>query len=91
MLLVTLLFGAIGWVDDYRKVIEKNSRGREPLEVLLAVGVWPGRGDLPLYDYRQPGGNHPYPADAQGHSIPLGAGFIVLTYFVIVDQQRRQP
>ncbi|MBD8491845.1 phospho-N-acetylmuramoyl-pentapeptide-transferase [Pseudomonas syringae] len=27
VLLVTLLFGAIGWVDDYRKVIEKNSRG----------------------------------------------------------------
>ena len=27
VLLVTLLFGAIGWVDDYRKVVEKNSRG----------------------------------------------------------------
>ena len=27
VLIVTLLFGAIGWVDDYRKVIEKNSRG----------------------------------------------------------------
>ena len=27
VLLVTLFFGAIGWVDDYRKVIEKNSRG----------------------------------------------------------------
>ncbi len=25
VLVVTLLFGAIGWVDDYRKVIEKNS------------------------------------------------------------------
>ena len=27
VLVVTLLFGAVGWVDDYRKVIEKNSRG----------------------------------------------------------------
>ena len=27
VLIVTLAFGAIGWVDDYRKVIEKNSRG----------------------------------------------------------------
>ncbi|TNC81583.1 MAG: phospho-N-acetylmuramoyl-pentapeptide-transferase [Oleiphilus sp.] len=26
-LFVTLSFGAIGWVDDYRKVVEKNSRG----------------------------------------------------------------
>lgn len=27
VLLVTLVFGGVGWVDDYRKVIEKNSRG----------------------------------------------------------------
>jgi len=27
VLSVTLVFGAVGWVDDYRKVIEKNSRG----------------------------------------------------------------
>ena len=27
VLLVTMLFGAIGWVDDYRKVFEKNSAG----------------------------------------------------------------
>ena len=26
-LAVTLLFGAIGWVDDYRKVFEKNPKG----------------------------------------------------------------
>ena len=27
VLAVTLAFGAVGWVDDYRKVVEKNSRG----------------------------------------------------------------
>jgi len=27
VLIVTLLFGAVGWVDDYRKVFEKNSAG----------------------------------------------------------------
>lgn len=27
VLLVTLGFGAIGWVDDYRKIIKKNARG----------------------------------------------------------------
>jgi len=26
-LLTTVLFGAIGWIDDYRKVVEKDSRG----------------------------------------------------------------
>lgn len=27
VLAVTFVFGAVGWVDDYRKVVEKNSRG----------------------------------------------------------------
>lgn len=27
VLLVTLGFGAVGWIDDYRKVVRKNSRG----------------------------------------------------------------
>ncbi|MEJ2416927.1 MAG: phospho-N-acetylmuramoyl-pentapeptide-transferase, partial [Exilibacterium sp.] len=27
VLIVTFIFGAVGFVDDYRKVIEKNSRG----------------------------------------------------------------
>ncbi len=27
VLFVTFVFGAVGWVDDYRKVIEKDSRG----------------------------------------------------------------
>ena len=26
-LLTMIAFGAVGWVDDYRKVVEKNSRG----------------------------------------------------------------
>ncbi|MCP4879026.1 MAG: phospho-N-acetylmuramoyl-pentapeptide-transferase, partial [Gammaproteobacteria bacterium] len=26
-IVVTAIFGAVGWVDDYRKVIENNSRG----------------------------------------------------------------
>jgi phospho-N-acetylmuramoyl-pentapeptide-transferase len=27
---VTLCFGAIGWVDDYRKLMLKNSKGLAP-------------------------------------------------------------
>lgn len=27
VMLVTAVFGVVGWVDDYRKVVEKNSRG----------------------------------------------------------------
>ncbi len=27
VLAITIFFGAIGWVDDYRKIVQKNSRG----------------------------------------------------------------
>ena len=30
VLLVTVLYGAIGWVDDYRKVFEQNPKGLSP-------------------------------------------------------------
>ena len=35
VLLVTLGFGAIGWVDDYRKVVEKNPKGMSAREKLF--------------------------------------------------------
>ncbi|MBK9606349.1 MAG: phospho-N-acetylmuramoyl-pentapeptide-transferase [Betaproteobacteria bacterium] len=35
VLLVTLGFGAIGWVDDYRKVVRNNPRGMAAREKLL--------------------------------------------------------
>ena len=37
VLLVTLPFGAIGWVDDYKKLVLKNSAGSRP-----RVQVWSG-------------------------------------------------
>ena len=37
----TLTFGLVGWVDDYRKVVEKDPRGLpRPLEISVAVFVW---------------------------------------------------
>ena len=48
VLLVTLGFGAIGWVDDYRKVVLPQSEGPVGArEVLLAVGDRPRRRGLP--------------------------------------------
>ena len=47
VLLVTLGFGAIGWVDDWRKVVTAIPRGFGAREVLLAVGDRPRRRDLP--------------------------------------------
>ncbi len=108
VLLVTLGFGWIGWVDDYRKVVHRNPEGMRSREkffwqaligivasVYLAfsvsapdsLGVWhlfiewvmsgftldlPGRADLIVPFFKSV-------------SYPLGmAGFIALTWFVIV-------
>jgi phospho-N-acetylmuramoyl-pentapeptide-transferase len=48
VLLVTLGFGAIGWVDDYRKVVHKDPRGMSSREKyfwqsvigLFAASTW---------------------------------------------------
>lgn len=85
--LLTLVgFGAIGWVDDWRKVVEKNSRGlasrwkyfwQSLIGLAVAVYLWqtaslPAHTELiiPFLKYA---------------TLPLSAAaFIVLSYFVIV-------
>ena len=47
-MLVTFGFGAIGWVDDWRKVVQQEPRGHAlAREVLLAVADRPGRRAVP--------------------------------------------
>lgn len=84
-LLVTLAFGAIGWVDDYRKVVEKNSRGlparwkyfwQSALAIVAAVYMFataPTSAETSLII--------PFFKDV---IIELGIFYIVLSYFVIV-------
>lgn len=85
VLFVTIAFGMIGFVDDYRKLKYKSSDGlparwKYLLQSLaaLAVGVF-------LYYSADVAANTqlfvPFFKDV---AIPLGLGFIVLTYFVIV-------
>jgi phospho-N-acetylmuramoyl-pentapeptide-transferase len=85
VLAVTLLFGAIGWVDDYRKVIEKNSRGLPSRWKYFWQSVFGLGAAIFLYMTAQT------PVETtlilplmKNVGIPLGIGFIVLTYFVIV-------
>ncbi|MCM2971036.1 MULTISPECIES: phospho-N-acetylmuramoyl-pentapeptide-transferase [Larsenimonas] len=85
VLLVTLGFGAIGWVDDYRKVIEKNPRGL-PAKwkyfwqsliglaagvILYATASSPVETSLIVPFFKQ-------------IVIPLGGFYILLSYLVIV-------
>nr|WP_289072747.1 phospho-N-acetylmuramoyl-pentapeptide-transferase [uncultured Halomonas sp.] len=85
VLLVTLGFGAIGWVDDYRKVVEKNPRGLPArwkyfwqsvvgigaAVVLYATATTPAETSLLIPMFKDV-------------ALPLGIFYIVLSYFVIV-------
>lgn len=85
VMFVTFAFGAVGWVDDYRKVVEKNSRGlparwKYLWQSLAAIGV-----ALFLY-YTATGAAEtqlqvPFLRD---FALDLGLFYIVLAYFVIV-------
>ena len=85
VLVTTLLFGAIGWVDDYRKVIEKNSRGLPGRWKYFWQSVFGLGAAIALYATAQGPAEtaliFPFLKDI---SLQLGLGFVVLTYFVIV-------
>lgn len=85
VLAVTAVFGAVGWVDDYRKVVENNSRGLPArwkyfwqsvgglgaAYFLYSTAVSPVETQLIL----------PFFKDV---ALELGVFYIVLTYFVVV-------
>ncbi|WP_376697307.1 phospho-N-acetylmuramoyl-pentapeptide-transferase [Wenzhouxiangella sp. EGI_FJ10305] len=85
VLFVTVAFGAIGFVDDWRKLKYKNSEGlsarwKYSLQSLAALAV-----AIFLYLSADVAANTqlfvPFFKDI---ALPLGMGFVVLTYFVIV-------
>lgn len=86
VLLTTLGFGVIGWVDDYRKVVHRNPKGlsakakffwQSVIAIVVAVYLAstaeiPAQTDMIVPFFKEV-------------AIPLGfAGFVVLTYFVVV-------
>ena len=85
VLLVTLLFGAIGWVDDYKKLVKKDPRGLRAKWKYLWQSVIALCCALFLY------ATATSPAETQlivpvfkNVALDLGWGFVVLAYFVIV-------
>ncbi|MBQ0754938.1 MAG: phospho-N-acetylmuramoyl-pentapeptide-transferase [Gammaproteobacteria bacterium] len=81
---VLTLFAAIGWVDDWRKVVQKDSRGLPARWKYLWQSVGALGAAVVLYATAQS------PAETQlivpffkSVSINLGLFYIVLTYFVI--------
>ena len=50
VIVTTAAFGAIGWVDDYRKVVqERHQRATRSLEVFLAVSRCIGLRDMVIF------------------------------------------
>lgn len=82
---VTLIFGAVGWVDDYRKVVEKNPRGLPARWKYFWQSIGGLGAAVLLYMFAQTPAETslliPFLKDV---SIELGIFFIVFTYFVIV-------
>lgn len=85
VLVVMLVFGAVGWVDDYRKVVEKNSRGLPGRWKYFWQSVAGIGAAVFLYWYaKTPIETSLILPFFKNAIIPLGVLFIVLTYFVIV-------
>ena len=85
VLAVTVGFGAIGWVDDWRKVVERNPRGLPARWKYFWQSVLGFTAALVLFYTAQ------VPAETQlivpffkTYVLELGVGFILLTYLVIV-------
>ncbi len=84
-LLVTIAFGAIGWIDDYRKIVDKDTRGMGSGPKFFWQSVAGGGAAVYLYITAQS------PAEIslivpvfKDVVIYLGPWFILLTYLMVV-------
>lgn len=85
VLIVTLGFGAIGCVDDYRKLVRKNTKGLSARWKYFWQSLIGLTAALYLYSIAQTPAETSLLVPFFKHfMLPLGVGFIVLTYFVIV-------
>lgn len=85
VLIVTLIFGAVGWVDDWRKVIEKNSRGLPARWKYFWQSVGGlGAAFVLYFTATSPAETQLIVPVFKDVVIDLGIFFIVFTYFVIV-------
>ena len=82
---VTAAFGAIGWVDDYRKIFERNPKGLPPRWKYFWQSVFGAAAVIFLYV------NAATPAETQlfvpffkNVALNMGLFYIVFGYFVVV-------
>lgn len=84
-LFVTMSFGVVGWYDDYLKLSQKNSRGLiarwkmfwQSIITIVAVSYL-------YFSAAAPAETTLYVPFLKDVAIPLGASYLVLSYFVVV-------
>ncbi len=85
VMVMTLGFGAIGYWDDYRKLVLKHSRGMPARKKYLCQSILALLAAFFLYHLAvTPAQTHLVIPFFKNASIPLGPFFILVTYFVIV-------
>ena len=85
LLFVLISFGLIGFIDDYRKLVLKDSRGLIARHKYALQSVFGLIAALWLYWTADvPAATTLYLPIFKDFALPLGAGFVVVTYFWIV-------
>ena len=84
-MLTTLAFGAIGFIDDWRKLQRKNTKGLSARSKYGLQSLFAGAAAIALYLCGEGSTPHSLIIPFVPHLlIPLGVGFVVFSYFVIV-------
>ena len=82
---VLVAYGFIGWIDDYRKLVLKDSRGLPARWKYLLQSLFGAVAAVLLYTTADtPAATALYVPFFKTVAIPLGAAFIVVAYFWIV-------
>ena len=85
VILVTLSFGAIGWVDDYLKISRKNTEGLIARWKYFWQSVFALMAAVYLYTAAQsPVETTLFVPFFKSVALPLGIGFVLLSYLMIV-------
>jgi phospho-N-acetylmuramoyl-pentapeptide-transferase len=82
-LFVTLGTGLIGWVDDYRKVVQKNSKGLTARQKIISQTLVAAVASIALFYFRDTPADLKFPF-FKDWSIDLGVFFIPWSTLVIV-------
>lgn len=85
VMIVTVVFGAVGWVDDYRKVAKKDSRGLPARWKYFWQSIAGfGAATFLYFTAATPAETQLFIPFFKNVALDLGLFYIVFTYFVIV-------